>query len=267
MITTKPFFILTSFVVMAFGSVQAAKGQSPFRADARTPPLAGYRLAWSEDFDGTALDTNKWSYRTDSKHWSTQQPENVSVAEGILHIALRKEKARGKDYTGGGVISKRPFRYGYYEARFKVPPGAGWHTSFWTTRLDGSGSTTTNQAKQEIDICENDSQNLHQYHAAVHRWWPSHKGFGYKVADLPDLSAGFHVWGCEFRPQEVRFYFDGKLKHTVDVSAIPQNDQNIWLTAIASHLGGTKAVDDSRLPAVAEFDWVRFYEPEESSHR
>lgn len=231
-----------------------------FAGVAQTPPLPGYHLVWSDDFNGRALDTNKWSYRTDSKHWSTQKPENVSLGDGRLRIALKRETARTKDYTGGGVISRQTFRYGYYEARFKVPPGAGWHTSFWMIRHDGSGGTRTNAARQEIDVCENDSKNLRQYEASFHQWWPLHKGLGHKVAGLPDLSDYFHVFGCEFTPTTARYYFEGELKHTVDISAIPQNDQNIWLTVIASQLGGTKAVDDTKLPAVAEFDWVRFYE-------
>jgi beta-glucanase (GH16 family) len=46
-----------------------------------------------------------------------------------------KKEDRGKlHYTAGGVISKKTFKYGYYEARFRVPPGAGWHTSFWMMR-------------------------------------------------------------------------------------------------------------------------------------
>jgi hypothetical protein len=26
-------------------------------------PVQGYKLFWSDEFDGTQLDTNKWSYR------------------------------------------------------------------------------------------------------------------------------------------------------------------------------------------------------------
>jgi len=46
---------------------------------------------------------------------------------------------------------------------------------------------------------------------------------------------------------------------TVDVSQFEHSDQNIWLTTIAASLGGTKAVDDSKLPAAAVYDYVRFY--------
>jgi hypothetical protein len=68
------------------------------------------------------------------------------------------------------------------------------------------------------------------------------------------------VWGCEFTPRTVRYFFDGKLVQTVDVSKFQHSEQNIWLTTIASNLGGTKAVDDAKLPAAAEYDYVRYYE-------
>lgn len=53
---------------------------------------------------------------------------------GNLEIVLRKESVAGKNYTAGGIISKRTFVYGYYEARFKTPPAEGWHTAFWSMR-------------------------------------------------------------------------------------------------------------------------------------
>lgn len=37
-----------------------------------TLPPPGYKLVWSDEFNGDALDTNQWDYRTDSKMWSTQ---------------------------------------------------------------------------------------------------------------------------------------------------------------------------------------------------
>jgi beta-glucanase (GH16 family) len=199
-------------------------------------------------------------YRTDSKHWSTQKAGNVAVADGKLRIALKKEVAGDKQYTGGGVISKQAFRYGYYEARFKVPPGAGWHTSFWMMKHDGAGGTGTKTAAQELDVCENDSVDPKGYGVNTHKWIAPHQTFGNKHIKTPELSADFHVFGCEFTPQTVKYYFGGELVQTVDATKFEHGDQQIWLTSIASSLGKTKAVDDTKLPAVAEFDYVRFYE-------
>jgi beta-glucanase (GH16 family) len=244
-------------LVPAFGCF----APSPASAAETTPlPPPGYRLAWSDEFDGNSLDLAKWVYRTDSKHWSTQKPENVSLADGKLRLTLKKEAAGGKQYTGGGVISKTAFRYGYYESRFKTPAGAGWHTSFWMMKHDGVGGTGTKGAAQELDVCENDSVHPFGYGVNTHKWIAPHQTFGGKGVKTPDLSADFPVFGCEFTPQTVKYFFDGTLVQTVDATQFEHGDQQIWLTSIASQLGGTKAVDDAKLPAVAEYDYVRFYE-------
>jgi len=226
-----------------------------------TLPPPGYQLVWADEFDGGQLDTNKWDFRTDSKMWSTQKRENVSVRDGHLILAVKKEEAGGKHYTGAGIISKPAFKYGYYESRFKVPPGAGWHTSFWMMKHNGSGGTGPTVSAQELDVCENDSVNLKDYGVNVHKWSPApHVAMGHKSVTTPDLSADYHLFGCEFTPKTVNYFFDGRLVQTVTVTNFAHSDQHIWLTTIASNLGGTKAVDDAKLPATAEFDYVRFYE-------
>ena len=240
-------------------SACAAETNSP---TVQLPPL-GYKLVWADEFNASKLDTNKWVYRTDSKHWSTQLPANVSVRDGKLLLAVKKEDAGDKHYTGAGVISKVAFQYGYYESRFKVPPGAGWHTSFWMMKHHGQGGTDPTDSAQELDVCENDSVNQTNYGVNVHKWNPPpHFSQGHKAVKTPDLSADFHTFGCEFTPQTVKYYFEGKLVQTVAVTNFAHSDQHIWLTTIASSLGKTKAVDDAKLPAAAEYDYVRFYEKE-----
>ena len=222
---------------------------------AEAPHLASYRLAWADEFDGAAVDEAAWDYRTGPAWWSTQQKQNVSVSGGVMRIALRKEPAQGKAYTAGGLISKREFRYGYYEARFRCPPGAGWHTSFWLMN--------TRAAQQEIDICENDSIDPRRYTVNTHRYQPVHTSVGFQSVDTPDLSADFHTWGCEFTPRKVTYYFEGRPVASFPVDQMEHNDHRIWLTSLAAELGGTRAVDDAQLPAAAEYDYVRFFEPAE----
>ncbi|HEX4083792.1 MAG TPA: glycoside hydrolase family 16 protein [Chthoniobacteraceae bacterium] len=219
--------------------------------------VQGYQLSWSDEFKGDTLDTSKWAYRTDSKMWSTQLPENISVGNGCLNIALKKEKSRGKSYTGGGVISKRTFRYGYYEASFKVPPGSGWHTSFWFA--PANGATKGGNSTLEIDFCEQDSVGLTSYSAGVIAWEQHAKGYGRQYVHTPNLHDAFHVWGCEYTPETVKFFFDGKLTHQTDATKFKNGMGSIWLTCIASQLGRTWGVDGKKLPAVAQFRYVRFF--------
>ena len=222
--------------------------------------VTGYTLAWSDEFTGDALDTNRWDYRTDSKHWSTQLPANIGLSNGLLHLNLRKQTTNGMDYTGAGLISKPAFRYGYYEARLKTPPGRGWHTSFWMMRHDGSGGTSATNTTIELDCIENDSVSPLKYGVNTHRWNPApHVSYSNKTVNTPALHADFHVFGCEFTPATIKYFFDGALVQTVDATQFPHGDLNIWLTSIASFLGSTTNVDDTLLPAAAQFDYARFF--------
>ncbi len=226
---------------------------------APTPP-PGYQLGWADEFDGNALNPEQWIYRTGERYWSTQLPDNVAVHDGYLWLAGKKEKSGKSDYTAGGVISKRVFRYGYYEARFKVPPKAGWHTSFWMMHHAAANATARPGSRQEIDVCENDSVTPKLYGANLHEWAPQHFGRGHRNVRTPDLAADFHVWGCEFTPEKVTYYFDGRIVLVNDATTIPDHgEMSLWLTTIASPLGNTRAVDDTALPAYAVFDYVRFY--------
>ncbi len=225
-----------------------------------------YSLAFSDEFNQTKLDTSVWDYRTDSKHWSTQLAENVTLSDGFLHLNLKKEDANGKDYTGAGLISKIAFQHGYYEARLKVPPGAGWHTSFWLMHHNGSGGTNTDDATVEIDILEHDSKNQGGYHANIHRWQGEHIHFGSPLIPA-SLAEDFQILAAEYAEDTVYCYLNGQKVWEKEITDVPQGPIHIWLTSIASFLGDTEAVDDSQLPAAAVFDYVRFYKPTNNLER
>jgi beta-glucanase (GH16 family)/pimeloyl-ACP methyl ester carboxylesterase len=227
----------------------------------RTNVGTKWKLIFSDEFDGTSLDTSRWTYRTGPRLWSDQKAENVSVSGGMLRIALKKEKSGGLDYTAGGIISRDEFSYGYYEARIKLPRGKGWHTSFWTMRA--GDRTAPDRRYQEIDVCEQDSVDPTSYSANFHIYKP-HTSFGYKRITRADLSEGFHIYGANFTARRVDFYLDGALVHTIDISGVPHSGQNIWLTSIAAGLHNTDRVDDAALPEAAIFDWVRYYQPQQT---
>ena len=212
-----------------------------------SPPTSDYSLVFEDNFDGTSLDTNKWNYRLDSKAWSTQRSENVTVGGGLLKIALKKETVRGKDYTAGGVISKQEFKYGYYEIRAKLFRAKGWHQSFWTMGY-----------YQEIDGFEVDSISPAQFKYTLHRYNPRVLNINPTSYTGSDSSADFHVYGFEWTSSQVKWYIDGLLIATKDFAG-PHSPQNMWLTVIASSMGGTDSVDDSALPGEVQFDYFRFY--------
>jgi beta-glucanase (GH16 family) len=178
-------------------------------------PPEGYRLAWSDEFNGSGLDTAKWHYRTDSKLWSTQLPADLSIAGGNLVLTLKKEDAGGMHYTGGGIISKRTFQYGYYECRFRIDAGDGWHSSFWLMKYDGARGTGTKTAELELDVVENDSIHPDSYGTTTHKWPPPHLALGHEQITTTRL-AGYYVYGCEYTTEKVNYFMHDKVVQTAD---------------------------------------------------
>ena len=141
----------------------------------------------------------------------------------------------------------------------KVPPGAGWHTSFWMMKANRPATDTV---AIELDAIENDSITPLKYGVNTHRHLPTpHLTCGSKNVVTPSLNANYYVFGCEFTPTLIRYFFDGNVVQTVNATQFPHNDLNIWLTSIAAPLGGTPSVDDTQLPAAALFDYAPFFGP------
>lgn len=235
----------------------AARAQTPVPT-LPSEAARGYALAWADEFDGDLLNRDEWVTRTGVRFASDNRPENVTVSNGWLRVALRKQPSGKAEYTSGGVITRREFRHGYYEARLRSPPGAGWHTSFWM--MKNSPGQTGN--RQEIDVVEHDSKDPRHYGSNLHVHHPEHRGLAGRRVDTPDLTADFHVFGCEFTPRELRYYFDGKLTGVVKATGFAHDDMSIWLTSVGwANLPWAPQlrIDDSRLPAFADFDYVRFF--------
>ncbi|SMO75185.1 Por secretion system C-terminal sorting domain-containing protein [Saccharicrinis carchari] len=124
-----------------------------------------YNLVWEENFDGTSLNTDVWTYDTPTGIWnwgSNQElqyysPDNVSVGpdgEGnnALIITAKREAREGYQFTSGRIHTrgKVGVRYGKIEARIKLPVLAdGLWPAFWTL-----GTKNVWPASGEIDILE-----------------------------------------------------------------------------------------------------------------
>ena len=140
----------------------------------------------------------------------------------MMRIELKKEKG-----TGG--------------MRLKMPKGRGWHTSFWMMQIGPKPGM--DDRYQEIDVVEQDSVDASASSANWHSYKP-HTCFGVKRITMPDVSTDYHIYGADFTPSGVRFYFDGQMVHTIDTSAMPHNPQHIRPTSIASSLHRTMSVDE-----------------------
>lgn len=259
----------TVFVVVLCGTAMlssANAGPDARQGDAvATPAGPGYTLVFADEFNGHKVNTALWNYRIDRKLLSAQLPQNVSEGNGVLSITLRKQMDGKFSYTGGGIVSKRTFRYGYFEVRARTTACAGWHSAFWAMAADPSN--TYNVARRtEIDQLEIDGSEPRKISQGVIAWQPTstsraseYKGvdIGRKASVLAfDTSAGWHTYGFAWDEQAVRFFVDGRQTDVATYAASDNVDDalNLWLTVIA-----TRGVDDSCLPTAVQFDYVRYY--------
>lgn len=253
------------------------------------PPasLGGWELIFNDEFDGNALDQDKWNptycWGHTHNHNAYCAEENVFVENGLLRIkgeAKRHPNAPascsngGKtyplDYTSGAIDTNNKFRfkYGYIEGRFKMPSQLGTWPAFWMLQ-DGW--------PPEIDIFEVPharTDNHYYLHYTNTSWYAQHgsawdheASFG-GVHKGPDKSADFHNYGLAWSEGNLSFYFDDKL-----VASYNRPSEISQLTAmyiiINLAIGGWATDNGNPIqvtqdnPAFLECDWVRVWKPKE----
>lgn len=258
------------------------------------PPIPGgmtvnpWTLVFEDTFDGTAVDTTKWGYRGDihtnpannTTPQSWQVPGNVSLdGAGNLKIALTTSSDPTKaPFSGGGLISQRKFRYGYYETRASLNKGSGWHSAFWMMDWDIANQVPTPTRSTEIDGFEVDSvaatSPLNNIRNNIITWVRNsnttasfYKTTGVHNSGL-DLTA-FHTYGVLWTEAGVTYYIDGSPVNYVNGSPAASGFQayppsaymhdmvSIWLSTIA-YSSGTPVVDPTDNATL--WDYVRYWQ-------
>ncbi len=217
-----------------------------------------YTLVFSDEFDGTSLDTTLWKYRTDEKGDGVNEADNVFVRDGRLYIKFDKENDK---YTGGGIISKSLFGYGYYETKCTLfAEGGGLHSSFWLMGGSGNGKDLPRENLVfEIDGFEFDSNEPENMSFNLN--YKIGKSYGLiNKKEVSSISQREIVCGFEWLPDRINWYLDSELVHTVKGEDEPlfYASQAVWLTALANTTMSGK-IDDSLLPAYSSFDYFRYY--------
>lgn len=243
-----------------------------------------YKLVWSDEFDGSALDETVWSYNTGGSGWGnnekqyyTSRPENIRVQNGMLEIEARKEQYENNAYTSARIMSKskKTFTYGKMEARIKFPGGKGTWPAFWMM-----GNTGNWPNCGEIDIIEHigsqDTRASFALHTVMKNGTKGNNWANTHFFDYP-LSADFHTYGIEWAQEEkegkdvIRFFVDDVQYAEVWEEQIDNNDYwpfnkpffFIINLAIGGNMGGT--VDDAifNQQRIMYVDWVRVWQRQE----
>lgn len=239
----------------------------------KASPIDGYVWVWGDEFTEDFVDDSMWSYR-DWESWigSTMcRPENVSQKNGNMRIKLKKEAytdpETGKTYeaTAGGLISKKRFKFGYYEVSVKLSPVKGWHEAFWGHWTCSNDTSTYFEGwhtapRTEIDCFEhckeydNKTYTYGMYEIFNERINSVHRNV--YIADM-DLTTNFNIYGFEYTEDYINYFFNGNIIKTVDIRNVEHQYIYLWLTTIATR---TPDGDGEVL-----WDYIRCYEADKNS--
>ncbi|MBI5564480.1 MAG: glycoside hydrolase family 16 protein [Chloroflexi bacterium] len=243
--------------------------------------IGGWDLIFSDEFNGTALNTGRW---TTCYWWGKQgctiatnhelewyQPDQVLVADGVLRLRAQprtQTASDGKvyDYTSGVITSGRAsydrtqpvkfsFTYGYAEIRAKIPTGKGLWPAFWLLPIDHT-------SRPEIDVMEIIGDEPQVVHLRLHyltadgeRGDKGGKWIG------PDFSAGWHTFAINWQPQALVWYVDGveRWRYT-DQATIPA--EPMYLLANLAVGGDWPGAPDAstQFPSDYQIDYVRVWQ-------
>ena len=175
-------------------------------------------LVWSDEFNGSSINTANWSFETGGGGWGnnelenyTSRTENARISNGALIIEARRESFGGSAYTSARMKTQGKQSFGintWVEARIDAPQGQGIWPAFWM--LGNSISTVGWPSCGEIDIMEIKGQNPAQNFGTLH--WAdvngNHASFGGIYNSSTSLSAGFHTYAISRTATSIKWYVD-----------------------------------------------------------
>ncbi|MBO4877734.1 MAG: glycoside hydrolase family 16 protein [Ruminococcus sp.] len=238
-------------------------------------PKEGYTLIWSDEFDGTALNMDNWSFelgnwKTDDKGnyvtngWGNNEQEfytdsNSTVNNGVLTIAARKENytdpVQGSyEYTSARLSSQYKFSTcgGRIEVRARCDSGKSLWPAIWMLPEDSVYGGWA--ASGEIDIMEGWGSTPEKICGTIHFGdvWP---GNTYLTNDYifpaGDSTGNWHTYSVEWDSNEMRWYVDDTLYSTqsewysVNRAYPAPFDQNFYILlnlAVGGHFDGIDGI-------------------------
>ena len=225
---------------------------------------ASYQLIWSDEFDGSSVNTSKWSFETGpgvNNEKQYYQSSNASVSNGNLVITAKKQTVNGWNYTSARMNTAGHFttQYGRVEARIKLASGQGLWPAFW---MLGNNISTVQWPKcGEIDIMEQVNTSSTIY-GTIHWDANGHVSYG---GNTSTSITDYHVYAIEWDASSIRWYVDGNQYATANILNNINSTEEFhkpFFIILNMAVGGDfpgQTIDESKLPANMYVDYVRVY--------
>jgi len=232
----------------------------------------GEGLVWSDEFDGTSLNTSIWNYETgnlgvnNEVEYYTNNATNVSVQNGYLQITALYSKNynnSGWDYTSARINTqnKYSFKYGKVEIRAKVPGDQGTWPALWL--LGNSINSAGWPACGEIDMMEQGTVTGFDNILCSLHWGTAGAVINQSHPNsikVTGSTTDFHLYSMDWRADHISFYIDNVLFYTqANNSTMPFNQNFFFIFNVA--VGGSMGGNTINLGTSSTMyvDYVRVY--------
>ena len=242
----------------------------------------GFKLTWSDEFNGTALSST-WKlldldYATEAGGKVVWNNDNATVENGALKATVSKV-ADSNDVTGVSLDTayNKLAKYGYFEARIKSFDELGYMNSFWGSTIgekadfiDGKPGTYYG----EFDILEmyettdEIRPNLHNHCVgeASSKNYLQGKTVEQPYATVNGIGDKYHNFAMEWTDDYIYFYLDGVKYYSFDCSTLPEYEVFDMVTRIRLTFSAGKYVTPTADSDEAFVDWVRVWQKNEAGY-
>ena len=190
----------------------------------------GYALSWADEFGGDALNMDNYNFDlgdgcpnicgwgNNELEWYTDEPENISVADGKLVITATKLGEQGYRSAKIHTKGKKEFKFGRIGVRAKLPEGQGIWPAIWM--LGSNINEVGWPACGEIDIMEMVGHKPKVTHGTAHWGNPGDPSthVGSSISLDEKFSEQFHVFSLVWEQNEIKWYMDETHFHTINLS-------------------------------------------------
>ena len=242
----------------------------------------GWALVWNDEFDGPALNLEKWSFEIGGHGWGNNELQYYSDDDSTAFIQDGKLVIRADLVPQGTGSSdnlryfssarlrtsgKGDWRYGRIEVKAKLALGQGIWPAIWMLPTDWMYGGWPESG--EIDIMEHVGYDPGRVHGSIHTGSYNHKintqRGGSKLLDK--ISSKFYVYAIEWYEDRIDFLIDDAKYFSFQNEG--KNDFNTWPFNQRFHLlinievGGDwpgSPDETTQFPTEMEVEYVRVYE-------
>ncbi len=223
-----------------------------FNGSTLNPSRWNSQLRWDGDYNGERYEYRVINnekqfyvniYSEDQQHLSTVVPEYNPFQFNGNRLAIRavrsplktgnannsfgplREMVSQQHFLSGAISTFDKFsqRYGYFEARIKIPSHTGTFPAFWLHHQDRNSPRKT-----EIDIMENlghaPQYIYNSFHAGGTHFKPQPQG---QIFTGVHYDEDYHVYAVEWEPGRITWFIDGEQVSKLDTVKV--NYERLYL--------------------------------------